>query len=64
MVILGITALIVLVVFGVLVLRVKSDPLENKAIQQALADSKRTTSAVSPAPAPDSDSTSTATKTP
>jgi len=38
-------ALIALVVSGVMVLRLKSDPMENKTIRKFLIDSKRTTSA-------------------
>jgi len=44
MTILGIVALIVVVVLGVLVLRVKSDPLENESLRKDLDDFKRTTS--------------------
>jgi hypothetical protein len=44
--ILAITALIALVVLGVMVLRLKSDPMENETIRKSLADSKPTTSAV------------------
>jgi hypothetical protein len=41
MTILGIVALIILVVAGFLVLRVKSDPMEKESVQEFLADSKR-----------------------
>ena len=37
---LAIIALIVLVVFGVMALRLKSDPLENEMIRKSLADFK------------------------
>lgn len=40
MTILGAIALIVLVVLGILVLRVKSDPLENESVKKYLADLK------------------------
>jgi uncharacterized membrane-anchored protein YhcB (DUF1043 family) len=40
MTILGIIALIVLIVLGVLVLRVKSDPMENESVRKYLADQK------------------------
>jgi hypothetical protein len=43
MTILGVVALIALVVLGVMVLRVKSDPMENELIRKTLADAKRTT---------------------
>ena len=36
----GVVALIVLVVLGVLVLRIKSDPLEKESVRQYLADAK------------------------
>ena len=42
---LAIMALIALVVFGVMVLRLKSDPMENETIRKSLIDSKPTTSA-------------------
>jgi hypothetical protein len=58
MTILGIAALIALVVFGVMVLRVKSDPLENRAIRKALADAKRTTGETSDETSQDSSPTS------
>jgi hypothetical protein len=41
MTILGIVALIVLVILGVMVLRVKSDPGENESLQKLLSRSKR-----------------------
>ena len=50
MTILGIVALIALVVLGVMVLRVKSDPLENESIRNALAESKRNASQDADAP--------------
>jgi len=40
MTILGIIALIVLVIAGILVLRVKSDPLENESVRKVLAESR------------------------
>jgi hypothetical protein len=43
MTILGIIALIALVVLGLMVLRVKSDPMENELVRKALRDSGRTT---------------------
>jgi len=42
MAILGTIALIALVVLSLMVLRVKSDPKEKRAIREALADAKRT----------------------
>jgi hypothetical protein len=57
MTILGIAALIALVILGVMVLRVKSDPLENNAIREALAESKRNRSVLSPEAPQDSDCT-------
>jgi hypothetical protein len=54
---LGIAALIALVIFGVMVLRVKSDPLENNAIREALAESKRNKRGLSPEVPQDSDFT-------
>jgi len=42
---LAIMALIALVVSGVMVLRLKSDPMENETIRKSLIDSKGTTSA-------------------
>jgi hypothetical protein len=39
--ILAVTALIALVVFGVMVLRLKNDPMENEVIRKSLADFKR-----------------------
>ncbi len=42
---LAIMALVALVVSGVMVLRLKSDPMENETIRKFLIDSKRTTSA-------------------
>jgi uncharacterized membrane-anchored protein YhcB (DUF1043 family) len=47
MTILGAIALIVLVVLGVMVLRVQSDPLENESVRKYLADTKRAKSAPS-----------------
>jgi hypothetical protein len=47
MTILGIVALIALVILGVMVLRVKSDPLENSTIREALEESKRNKTAIS-----------------
>jgi hypothetical protein len=40
MTILGIIALIVLVIAGIMVLRVKSDPLEKESVREFLSDSK------------------------
>jgi hypothetical protein len=54
---LAIAALVILIVSGVLVLRLKSDPMENEAVKKALADSNRATSAVPPLPPQASDST-------
>jgi hypothetical protein len=59
MTILAIAALIVLIVSGVMVLRLKSDPMENKAIKKALSDSNRATTAVPPVSPQASDSTPT-----
>jgi hypothetical protein len=42
---LAIIALIALVVFGVMALRLKSDPMENETIRKSLADVKGPTSA-------------------
>jgi len=56
MTILAIAALIVLIVSGVMVLRLKSDPMENKAIKKVLADSERPTATVSPVSSPGSNS--------
>ena len=41
MTILGIIALIVVVVLGIAVLRMKNDPLENKTLRDDLAEFKR-----------------------
>ncbi len=41
---LAIIALIALVVFGVMVLRLKSDPMENETIRKSVADLKDPTS--------------------
>jgi hypothetical protein len=57
MTILVIAALIVLIVSGVMVLRLKSDPLENKAIKKVLADSDRTNATASRTSSLDPDST-------
>ena len=46
--VLAVTALIALVVFGVMVLRLKSDPTESRAIKKCLADSDRTKTVASP----------------
>jgi hypothetical protein len=59
MTILAVAALIALIVSGVMVLRLKSDPTENKAIKEALADSNRATTAVPPVSSQASDSTPT-----
>jgi hypothetical protein len=40
MTILGIIALIAVIVLGLIVLRVKSDPLEKKSVRKILADAK------------------------
>jgi len=40
MTLLGIVALIVLVIAGLMVLRVKSDPMENESVRDYLADAK------------------------
>jgi len=48
MTLLGIVALIVLVIAGLMVLRVKSDPMENESIRKDLADLRRTPPAASP----------------
>jgi hypothetical protein len=40
MTILGIVALIVLIVLGIMVLRVKSDPMENESVRKYLANCK------------------------
>ena len=42
MTILGIAALIVVVILGVMVLRVKSDPMEDESVRKYLTDPKRT----------------------
>jgi hypothetical protein len=42
MTIFGIIALIALVFFGVMVLRMKSDPLENESVRSVLADPRDT----------------------
>lgn len=42
MTLLGTIALILLIVLGVMVLRVKSDPMENESIRRYLADSQST----------------------
>jgi len=57
MTILAIAALVILIVSGVLVLRLKSDPMENEAVKKALADPNRTTIGVPPVPPQSSDST-------
>jgi len=63
MTILAITALIVLIVSGVMVLRLKGDPMENKAIKKVLADSEGPTATVSPVSSPGSNSKSMPPKT-
>jgi hypothetical protein len=40
MTILGIIALIVLVIAGLMVLRIKSDPMEKESVREYLSDSK------------------------
>ena len=50
--ILGIAALIALLIASLLVLRVKSDPMEKEAVRQYLAESKSKTS---PTPSPPTD---------
>jgi len=50
MTILGILALIVLVVLGILVLRVKSDPTEKDSVRKYLADSPRSKNRSSASP--------------
>jgi hypothetical protein len=47
MTILGTVALIVLVILGVMVLRTKSDPMENESIRKALAADRTSGVAVS-----------------
>lgn len=64
MTILAIAALIVLTVSGVMVLRLKSDPMENEAVKKALADSNRTTPAVPPVSSQAADSAPTKNPTP
>jgi hypothetical protein len=64
MTILAIAALVILIVSGVLVLRLKSDPMENKAIKKVLADSNPATTAVPPVSPQASDSTPTKNLTP
>jgi hypothetical protein len=59
MTILAIAALVILIVSGVLVLRLKSDPMENEAVKKALADSDHPTTAVPPVSPQASDSTPT-----
>ncbi len=58
MAVLGTVALIALVILGVMVLRVKSDPLDKQSIRDALAEAKRTTGEVSHQPPQDSNSNS------
>jgi hypothetical protein len=55
--ILGIIALIAVVVLGIMVLRVKSDPMEKESVRQALADSEQAPPNP-PAPSPVLDSES------
>jgi hypothetical protein len=57
MAILGTIGLIALVILGIMVLRVKSDPLEKESIRQTLADAKRTSSNPSPDASQDANST-------
>ena len=45
MTILGTIALIALVILSIMVLRVKSDPMENESVRKYLADPKRAKSA-------------------
>lgn len=64
MTILAIAALVILIASGVLVLRLKSDPMENEAVKKALADSTRATTGVPPVSPQASDSTPTKNLTP
>jgi len=57
MAILGTIALIALVILGIMVLRVKSDPLEKESIRQSLADARRISSGPSPDASQDANST-------
>lgn len=58
MTILGIVALLVLVVLGIMVLRVKGDPSEKASVRKYLAESKGTKAASDPPATPGGDSTS------
>jgi hypothetical protein len=54
---LGIAALIALVVLGLMVLRVKSDPLEDETIREVLEESKRSKNVFPPNAPQEADST-------
>jgi hypothetical protein len=48
MILLGIIALIVLVIAGLMVLRVKSDPMEKESVRKFLSDEKQKQDAAEP----------------
>jgi hypothetical protein len=50
----GTIALVALIVLGILVLRVKSDPMENKSVRKFLADEKGCAPPAPASPHPDS----------
>ena len=50
----GTIALVALIVLGILVLRVKSDPMENKWVRKFLADEKGCAPPAPASPRPDS----------
>jgi hypothetical protein len=56
MTLLGIVALIVLIIAGLMVLRVKSDPMENESVRDYLADAKHADTKSSSSPPQPADS--------
>jgi hypothetical protein len=54
MTVVGTIALVALIVLGVMVLRVKSDPMENKTVRKYLADEKGSAPLAEASPSRDS----------
>jgi len=61
MTILGIVALVAIVIIGVIVLRVKSDPMEKESVRRVLEE-ERAKSVVPPAGSPQGDSKTSTSK--
>jgi uncharacterized membrane-anchored protein YhcB (DUF1043 family) len=54
MAILGTVALIVVVILGIAVLRMKNDPMEKESVRRALADAEHRADAIPPKSSPNS----------